>query len=302
MTRDNNDNNNNKFDTLVCSGGGIKGIAILGVIKYMETNNILKNINTYVGTSISSIILFCINIGYTSDELFELVTNIELSDYFNISIVNFTSTYGMDDCSRILKLIKVVIKQQNISINLTFKELYEQSKKKLIINASCISTKTPEYFSYINNPNMKIIDAIMASICIPIMFNPVIINNQYYIDGALLDPFPINAIDKQKIKNNNVIGIYISCNDTNIINSLETYVSAIYMSLWKTYEDTFINKHINNIIYINIDDIALTDFKISMEDKHLLFNKGLNLSNDFFFKKNLKKKIFNIWKAKCNKK
>ena len=42
---------------LVISGGGIKIISALGVIKYLEENNNLKSINKFYGTSAGSILM-----------------------------------------------------------------------------------------------------------------------------------------------------------------------------------------------------------------------------------------------------
>ena len=45
-----------KITKLVFSGGGIKGISYIGIIKYLEDEDLLKNINTIVGTSIGSVL------------------------------------------------------------------------------------------------------------------------------------------------------------------------------------------------------------------------------------------------------
>ena len=46
------------YDTLVLSGGSSKGIIILGCIQYLVDNYLLKGIETYIGTSVGSIICF----------------------------------------------------------------------------------------------------------------------------------------------------------------------------------------------------------------------------------------------------
>ena len=42
------------IDTLVLSGGGVKGLYYIGVLKKLEELNILKNINKFAGTSIGA--------------------------------------------------------------------------------------------------------------------------------------------------------------------------------------------------------------------------------------------------------
>ena len=61
---------------LVLSGGGAKGAAHLGVIKALEENNI--PIDYVAGTSIGAIVGSLYAMGYTADEMLELM----LSDEF----------------------------------------------------------------------------------------------------------------------------------------------------------------------------------------------------------------------------
>ena len=64
------------YYNLVLSGGALRAIALLGAIKYLEELNILKNIKQYVGTSAGSIISFLIIIGYSSNEIINMFSNV----------------------------------------------------------------------------------------------------------------------------------------------------------------------------------------------------------------------------------
>ena len=60
---------------LVLSGGGAKGAAHIGVIKALEENNV--PIDYVTGTSIGAIIGSLYAIGYTPDEMLELMLSEE---------------------------------------------------------------------------------------------------------------------------------------------------------------------------------------------------------------------------------
>ena len=53
-----------RYTNLLISGGGIYGIMILGIIKYLQEYNILDNIKKYLGTSVGAIICLLLNIKY----------------------------------------------------------------------------------------------------------------------------------------------------------------------------------------------------------------------------------------------
>ena len=56
-----------KYDTLCFSGGGMKGLIFFGVLKYLKDINFIdmNNITTFVGTSICSIIIFILSLGFS---------------------------------------------------------------------------------------------------------------------------------------------------------------------------------------------------------------------------------------------
>ena len=75
---------------LVLSGGGAKGAAHIGVIKALEENNI--PIDYIAGTSIGSIIGSLYAMGYTPDEMLELLLSKEFG-YWQTGIVEDDYSY-----------------------------------------------------------------------------------------------------------------------------------------------------------------------------------------------------------------
>ena len=63
----------NKKTFLVLSGGSFKGLAYVGVIQALHKLNILKNINTFIGTSIGSIFAFLLSLNSYVEEIEEII-------------------------------------------------------------------------------------------------------------------------------------------------------------------------------------------------------------------------------------
>lgn len=71
-----------------------------------------------------------------------------------------------------------------------FKELQEYNKKKLFICATNVKTNRAKIFS-----NKEItVDAVMASACLPFLFQAVEINGEYYWDGGYMGNPPISPL------------------------------------------------------------------------------------------------------------
>ena len=77
-------------NTLVLCGGGMKGIYILGGLKYLEEHKLLTHINTYAGTSFGGMLAFYLSIGYSIDELYKFTKNFDFSKSNDINFdINF---------------------------------------------------------------------------------------------------------------------------------------------------------------------------------------------------------------------
>ena len=168
------------FNELVLSGGGIKGIAMIGALSYLEDIHILKNIKRYIGTSVGGFISFLLVIGYDCEELKKIAINLDFDNYSDITLSNLFNDFGLDSFNKIMRIIIAIIKQKNINKDITFIDLYRNTKKKLIITGSNISKSRLELFSKTITPNMKVLDALQITMSIPFMFKPVLYNNDYY--------------------------------------------------------------------------------------------------------------------------
>ena len=62
---------------LVFSGGGIKGIALLGVLKALIELDFIQYFDTFSGVSIGALMMLLYLIGYTPDELLKIIINLD---------------------------------------------------------------------------------------------------------------------------------------------------------------------------------------------------------------------------------
>lgn len=75
---------------LILSGGGQKGYAMIGAIYFMEELDKLRHINTFVGTSVGSIICAMLVLGYNCSEIHDMALLIDCFQIYNVDLLKFS--------------------------------------------------------------------------------------------------------------------------------------------------------------------------------------------------------------------
>jgi len=158
---------------LVLSGGGARGIAHIGVLKALNEMDIHPTV--IAGTSAGSIIGVLYAMGLTSKEMLDFVGHSSLWKFFRLE----WSAGGLSN----LNYLKERLTEIGIPEN------FEQLKKQLFVCATNLTKGKSEIFH-----EGPLLDAILASCSIPLVFKPVKINGDVYADGGILNNLPASAI------------------------------------------------------------------------------------------------------------
>ena len=305
------------FDELIISSGGIKGISLIGALNELNKHYPIYNFKYLTGCSIGSILCFLININYTMDEMNDIGLKIDFDTFQDLKLMNFIEKNGLDDGVKMTNLIKAFIIHKNFDPNITFLELYQKTNKILTITAVNITKGISEYHNYLTEPNLSILLSIRMSTNIPIVFSPIIYNNNYYIDGAFLDPYPyyyhknikkigIWLFEKENIyflKNNYLENINQSMN--NPINNSLNYILNLLNILFLNYMKKYYKKMPQNTIYVDIYTKNSISFKLDLEEKMKIYQFGIKKCKNFFnllYKKRriyfLMKKYYYLWRRR----
>lgn len=218
---------------LVLSGGGAKGAAHIGVLKYLEEAGI--PIDYVAGTSMGSIVGGMYALGYTSNEILELISSVDWNRLISNEVdrrkiaferKNKKSTQiitipfsmkGKDKETENLRtrsfrnsLPKGVVSGDNL-INL-FNSLsvgYSDSTSfnDLPIPFICVATNMMNGEAEVLNKG-HFTKSLRASMAIPILFDPIKMNGSLYADGGLVNNFPVEAC--RKMGADIIIGVSMS--------------------------------------------------------------------------------------------
>ena len=98
---------------IVLSGGGMRAVAHLGALQVLESQGLLSNVREYVGVSAGALVGFCLCIGYTLKELQLIMSMFDFQLIRNITpetMLNFPTSYGLDNGENLLKLLHSVMR------------------------------------------------------------------------------------------------------------------------------------------------------------------------------------------------
>tara|TARA_A100000164_G_C21878903_1_gene759166 strand:+ start:66 stop:1031 length:966 start_codon:yes stop_codon:yes gene_type:complete len=273
-----------KKTTIIFSGGGVKGIVYVGVIRALEESKIINNIDTFVGTSIGSFILSMYLLGYNGQEMYEFITNFDLSRLKCTNILSFFENYGLDKGEGLEYVLKRLIVARGHDENITLKELFYITKKKLTITTVCLNTLEICYMTHENYPDLELYKAVRMSASIPIFYTPVIYKDQYYIDGACMDNYPMNLFRNKLDK---VLGFYILSNNVYMkdINNLEQYILRIICSLIEGNDMNCIRAYKDYTVSLFIDNVSSIDFNLNKEQIVNIINLGYDQTMQYILEK-----------------
>lgn len=263
------------MENLVLSGGGINGIVELGSLKALEKLNLLKNIKNYCGSSIGSLICFLLVLDYSPCDIFIMIKKIDYSYLLEENVLNFLETYSLCNLNKIKIFLTSLLKLKYNTSKITYLELYNKTKKNLNIVAISLSNKEIVTFNYINTPNIDVIDTVIASSSIPLVFPPKKIENIEYFDAFMINNFPVN-IFKDDLKN--TIGIKVTPNmyqSKNENTDITIYIFNILTCILKITGGNFDKYKPKLNIQIYSEYVSI-NFNVSNEDKNILFINGYN--------------------------
>lgn len=169
------------------SGGGAKGFAHLGALKVLEKCGLKPDV--IAGTSAGSLAGVFYADGYHPDEIVELFHKKEFREFVEFTL----PTAGFFKSTGLHKFLK--------------KNLRAKRFEELQIPFHVVTTDWKRAATVVFSNGDDLVDAVVASCSVPIVFQPQMIHDVPYVDGGLLKNFPVSVIRK---KCKYVIGVNVS--------------------------------------------------------------------------------------------
>ena len=229
---------------LVLSGGGAKGIAHIGVIKALEENDI--PIDFVTGTSMGAIVGSLYAMGYTPDEMMELVTSRSfgywstgtidpsLSYYFSApepSPAMFSFSVGRSDTTDAVPASLI----SPLPMNFEFMRLFSPytaacggNFDRLMVPFRCVASDGKAKHKVVLSRG-DLGRSVRASMSFPGVFQPTEIDGRLLYDGGIYDNFPLDVM-RADFAPDIMIGVDVSSTDsgpnTSLMAQIENLICA----------------------------------------------------------------------------
>lgn len=174
-----------QVENMVFAGAGMRGVAYVGALRQVDSmGGDLSQIKRFAGSSAGSLVAMALSIGYTPLEMKEVLFSTDFSEFTNSKTGVFGGLnrtfkeFGYYKSKAIGEWIGTIIEDKTGNANITFEELIDQGYTPLYITGTSLSQQKLIIFSRETYPEMRVRDAVLISISIPLYFEPVNIDEQ----------------------------------------------------------------------------------------------------------------------------
>lgn len=164
---------------MVLSSGGARGFAHIGAIKVLERNGF--TITSVAGTSMGALVGGVYASGRLK-EFEEWVSGLDIMEVLRLTDITLSSK-GFVKGTRVIEKLREIVHDHDI--------------EDLPIPYCAVATDVIRGCERIFTSG-SLFNAIRASISIPTFFQPFRMDDNYYVDGGLVNPIPINRVSRRE--------------------------------------------------------------------------------------------------------
>jgi predicted acylesterase/phospholipase RssA len=197
------------FRTLVLSGGGLSVMAFVGCLHHLDQLGARDGVVTYVGTSAGAAVSLLCVLGCTPAEVRACVAegmrSFAINEIDLDALLEIDTQFGLDDGSRMAAWLRAIVEARLSAgqgqpplpggvAGVTFRQLAQVTGRQLVVCVTNLTTGCKEFLSAETAPDMSVVTAVRMSMAIPLLYAPVAHNGALYVDGGLLDNFPVSYV------------------------------------------------------------------------------------------------------------
>ncbi len=277
---------------LVLSGGGAKGMTHIGIIRALEENNI--PIDYIAGTSIGAIIGSLYAMGYSPDEMEDLLSSEEFKRWYTGQVEEnymyyfkknpptpefFNIRMSFKDAKNIKSQFLPSSMVNPIQMNLVFLDLFARATascrgdfNNLFVPFRCVASDVYNKKQLVMRKG-DLGDAIRASMSFPFVFKPIEIDSVLAYDGGIYNNFPTDVM-RDDFHPDIIIGSVVASNpskpnEKDLISQIENMV------MQKT--DYSLPDSVGIVMNFKYDDVGLMDFDRMKELHDIGYNRTMSL-------------------------
>jgi len=276
---------------LVISGGGPTGFLTYGAAKYLALQKFwnLDDIIAIYGTSIGAYIGIILALGYQWNWLDDYFIKRPWSKLLKITPSDFISVLsekGLIGNDFIIQTIKPLLEAKDLDENITLKEFYNLNKIDIHIYTVDINASPQPLvvdLSHKTHPNLSLVQALIYSSAYPLIFKPSFDGEHCYIDGGVLNNYPLNyCLENSKCDKNEILAFKNIWSSKRVIVDKDSHLIDYLLLLVRKLQHMVSSEpnqaNIANIVQCIAEDItdisSWEEALISAEHREKLIQRG----------------------------
>jgi len=278
---------------IVFSGGGPSFFQTLGAIQYLEENKFLdiNNIEAIYGTSAGSVMGVMLCFKYDWETLNNYLLNRPWHVVFPVKLNNIIEAYerrGMFDVTHIKRVFEPLFNAKSISLDITLEEFYQFCKIDLHFLVFDVNQYKVNDISHMTYPNLSLMEAILMSVAIPVLFTPVFLEDKCLMDAGIAANYPLTHCLNDGKKEDEILGfknIYSSAKnsistDSNLYDFLLTFFfKAVFSLSTDNIQPTIKYEVLCETEYLTIQTLTTTLY--NQETRVAYYNIGIDSAKKF---------------------
>jgi predicted patatin/cPLA2 family phospholipase len=264
------------FDTLVLSGGGIKGVATLGAVHRLKTRGALAGVRTVVGTSAGALVGALVATHADLMDSLRVITSHTYTPDFDFD--RFFKDFGLDSGKSIDALVRSLLAEPY-----TFAGVRAAHGTTLVVCVTNLSRRRAVYLGPDTHPDMPVSLALRMSCSVPLYFSAVKYEGDWYADGSIVDNFPCNWALSNNLctagEAGRVLGITTRATVA-VIKSFEAFVVAMLESASAGQAGTGAE-----VLDLDLPGVSALNFGAPASDLRRLFEAGVQNAEAFMKKR-----------------
>jgi NTE family protein len=189
---------------LVIPGGGPIGFQAIGALQHLEKNGFwnINDIKTIYATSVGAIISLLFALKFDWDAINDYIVLRPWHEAYNVNISQIFESYakkGIFDKTAVEIFYKPFFEARDLPLTMTMKEFYEYSGIELHFFSLELNSFELCDINYKTFPDIPVLQSVHMSCAIPMVITPVCFDGKCFVDGGILNNYPIkHCVDNEK--------------------------------------------------------------------------------------------------------
>lgn len=248
--------------------GGIKGLAYLGALKYLEERGI--KIYQASGSSVGALFASLVIAGYSYKEIYNEIENVDIDTLLKRNnFINAIKNIGVNNIDNLENKLNELLTKKGYYKFKDTKKGYDYLLKIATTDYTSRKKVTlpDDYMLMGYNPDEQLISKAVAMSCsVPLFYSVYKYKEKMFGDGGILNKFPIDAL-------NNKYPIF----------AFKISKSRPIYCFQGESDESLRNRNIH-VIKIDTCDINSLNFKKGLENRYLLYKNGYLATKNYFEK------------------